>query len=65
MYREEIRVTQTKDHTWTFASQPFIVEQISVPLIIEASAPVVTQVPDLAPPQVQFQLPAADCMPSI
>ena len=42
--------TQTKNHTWTFATQPTVVEQISVPVIIEASAPVVTQVPDLVPP---------------
>ena len=55
--KDEVERTQTKNHTWTFATQPSVVEQSSVPVIIEDFAPVVIQVPDMAPPQVQFQLP--------
>ena len=39
--KDEKERTQTKHHTWTFATQPYVVELISVPVIIEASAPVV------------------------
>ena len=59
IYDEEIKMKRKGHRPKTdldFATQPSMVKQISVPVITEASAPVVNQVPDLAPPQVQFQL---------
>ena len=43
MYSEEIRMRKKvhRPKTWIFATQPTVVEQISVPVIIEASVPVV------------------------
>lgn len=64
--KDEEEKTENQDTTWTFVTQPPVVDQIPapvvseapVPVVTEAPAPMVTPAPAPAPqPQVQFQMP--------